>query len=221
MVTATEVDAFTLRQKLAGTALEVFSTGEDVTRLRTTADALKRQGVEACVVAKAGIDRPPLGARPLRCTRVEFRPDALHFIDPDGRRAATLKRGDPCLLVVGALDVRRLQNKLMARQAARRVPGLGLDESLGLAFRNDPLLDLYLPGGEAPVRIHGRRFDFTCLGERNQLAVGTNFPQVLQDIQERAGAVVMDTGFGQKLYPFLSWPEPYDAERMLPAPSRR
>lgn len=212
LVAATGVESFTLRQKLAGTALEVFAGGEDLLSLRATAAALGRGGVAACVVAKAGIDR---GAQPLRCTRVEFRPDALHFVAPDGRRVASLNRGDRCLLVVAGLDVRRLQTKLLAKQAARRAPGLTPDECLALAVRNDPVLDLYLPESEAPVRIHGRRFDFTCLGERNRLAVGTNFPQVLDDIRDRAGPLVLDTGFGQKLYPFLSWPEPYDPAAML------
>jgi len=213
LAAATEVDAFTVRQKLAGTALEVFAGGEDFPSLRATAEALRRCGVAACVVEKAGIDR---GHQARRCTRIEFRPDALHFVAPDGRRVASLNRGDRCLLVVAGLDVRRLQNKLLAKQAARRAPGLTLEECLALAVRNDPVLDLCLPGGEAPVRLHGRRFDFTCLGERNRLAVGTNFPQVVDDIRERAGPLVLDTGFGQKLYPFLSWPEPYDPAAMLP-----
>lgn len=213
LVAATEVDAFTVRQKLAGTALEVFAGGEDLPSLRATAEALRRCGVAACVVEKAGIDRGP---QAMRCTRIEFRSDALHFVAPDGRRVASLNRGDRCVLVVAGLDVRRLQSKLLAKQAARRAPGLTLDECLSLAVRNDPVLDLYLPGVEAPVRLHGRRFDFTCLGERNRLAVGTNFPQVVDDIRERAGPLVLDTGFGQKLYPFLSWPEPHDPAAMLP-----
>ncbi|HSH68773.1 MAG TPA: hypothetical protein VK997_02565, partial [Deferrisomatales bacterium] len=208
----TGLDGYTVRQKLVGTALETLVTGADEVALGSTARILRQQGVAAWLVSKAEIVR---GEPARRCTSLEFGADTIQFVAPDGNRIAALRRGDRCLLVLGALDFRSFQQKLMARRALDVVADLGLDEVLRSVFANDPVLDVYLPGQEVAVRIHGRRFDFTCLGERNRLAIGTNFPTVLDALREMAGEATLDTSFGLVQHPFLHWPEPHAPEMML------
>ena len=170
----TELDKFTLKQKLTGNALQILHVSQDQYSLEQMSEGLKKEGFFSTVISKEEIQRP---MRPRRCSRIEIEQKSLTFFSPTSEVLLTFMEEQKCLIVLATMSFRGLQKKRLARKALNIREQRPLKDILRYIFAHQPLLDIYIFDADSPIRIDSTKFNYTSLGEANRNSAALNVPK--------------------------------------------
>lgn len=194
------IDTHTLTQSLTGSSLHLLKSSRDKAELEKISKELKKQGVPSIITSKSEIRtrRAPLHAKQLKIDS-----STLTLLDGDSRELLSLDSKTNCLIVLSTPSYRKLIQKKINKLAYTKAGKVTVDEAASFIFRNNPVMDIYVPGAKEGVRIDSRRFNFTSMGELNKGASALNFPCIIEEIKRVSSSVLIETGYGRGTLPFI------------------
>ncbi|MEW6378908.1 MAG: hypothetical protein AB1611_04805 [bacterium] len=207
LTAATGLDRMTLRQKLIGAALRVLKVHHEQAALEEMSLKLKSCGLSSAVIGKHEMGEVK---KYLRASSLEIKQKSITFLSPRSEEILSLDSSRNCLIVLATMNFKRLQGKRLVRLAMNAGGPIPVPEILSYIFRNNPVMDIYVDGFDAPIRIDSTKFNFSCLGENNKYATVHNFPSIIKEIGRISPSVILDSGFGESELPILNWLEQAD-----------
>lgn len=202
---ATGLTAMTVKQKLQGTAFEVFQTSRDKVQIDKYHTVLKSFNIPSFIIPKSKVKT---SGEPISCKAIKSDGDSVVLLDGQGREIVTLDDSMSGLMVLGAINIDRVKSKRINKMAIAKSAVFSPMEIINLIMMNSPVMDLCLPGTKDEpakiIRIDSRRFTFNSLGKDRAYSSAENFRVIMGKVQGALKSSMVDTGFGENSLPFLS-----------------
>ena len=183
-----KLDPYTLRQRLQGKGTAVLKRDADEAVLAGMWEKLMQAGYPALVYSDSDFrELPP--AR--RAVSVNISGPKIEFLDARNQAVNHLAAGDECLFVAGNL----FPESLSPRELKQRCTASD-DDLLSTLARGELVIDISIRGRPPRVRIFGRGFNFSSLGDRARLSAVQNVLELLALIRSRTATPRIDLSFG-------------------------
>lgn len=201
----TGLDAYSVRQKLVGSALDILKTGhgaEQISRLRRMRSQLRAKGF---AVALVSADFRLHTTVKTRAVQLEIASGRLSFLDTKSNIICSLAPGEPALVTIGSLDPAQYGcNKNLLKSLYGITPdgANALLEKLQDVSKARPALAVFPPDGARPFHIICSKFNFGSLGDRAKLAISQNFLELVKLLGENAQCEII-ADFGTKALPII------------------
>lgn len=184
----TKLDQYTLRQRLQGRGMAVLRRETDKGKLSEISRKLSEANYSSLVFSDSEFRSIPPARRAIALKASSNRID---FLDARGRVVNSLSPQDDCFLVIGNLD----PGTLSARQLQARLTAPD-EELLAAAARGEPVMDIHTRGRSPRVRIFGKRFNYTSMGEDANLSAVQNFSRLIETVRSQVSGHRTDLSFG-------------------------
>lgn len=204
----TGLDAHTLKQKFLGSSLNLLKIHAERGPLEDISEKLSKDGINSIIITKDELRNPQ---KALRAASIDI--GSKKLLGVKGETLLRLDKNTDCLIVISCKDFRKVKTKEMARHVMRFTEPMSPEKKLKEICLNEPFMEIFSNGSDAPVRIDGTKFNYSTLGERNRNSVALNFKALLDIISNHSKRVIIETGFGENSLPFLSSLNGGDRER--------
>ncbi len=184
----TKLDQYTLRQRLQGRGLAVLRREKEKGNLSEISRKLSEANYSSLVFSDSEFRSIPPARRAIALKASSNRID---FLDARGRVVNSLSPQDDCFLIIGNLD----PGTLSARQLEARLTATD-EELLAAAARGEPVMDIHTRGRSPRVRIFGKRFNYSSMGEAANLSAVQNFSRLIEAVRSRVSGHRTDLSFG-------------------------
>lgn len=198
---ATGLTSMLVKQKLQGTAFEVFQANTDLEKLESFKEVLDNCKIPSFIISKKQVKS---AEEPIVCKSIKEVAGTLTLIDGKGEEIITLDAKSNGLMVLGAINVDRVRRKRLNKMAIAKTATFSPMEIINLIFLNGPVIDLCVSGFNQVIRINSRRFNFNSLGEDRTPSSSQNLRVIMNKLQTSLKSSMVDTGFGENSLPFLS-----------------
>jgi len=196
----TGIDQTTIKQKIVGTALQVLKTTSTLSVLEEMQVLLRKENFPSAIISKSDIqDHGNL----LRATSLIVSESSCSLISSQSETLMSFDGTSPCFIVLSCTNVKGIQNKRVATAMLEKHKSLSVEKTTNFIFLNHPVMDVYTSGSTLPVRIDGKKFNYSTLGKYNKGSAALNFPSIIRLIKRFSSEALLDTGFGENLMPFL------------------
>ncbi len=196
----TGVDRATVKQKIVGTALQVFKSSSNLPALRKIQDSLEKENYPSAIISKSNIeDHKNL----VRATMLDISKGSITLLSSQSEALLSFNGTSPCFIVLSCTNVKGIQNKHIATAIMQKNSAIPIEKTLKFIFTNHPIMDIYTPKSSYGIRVDGEKFNYGTLGKENKGSVALNFPHVIRLIQGFSSEGLLETGFGENLLPFL------------------
>lgn len=184
----TKLDQYTLRQRLQGRGIAVLRRETDKSNLTEISRKLSEAGYSNLVFSDSQFRSVPPARR---AVALKASSSKIDFLNSRGRVVNSLSPQDDCFLVIGNLapgstSARRLKSRLTAPD----------EELLASAARGEAVLDIYPRGRPPRIRIFGKRFNYTSMGEVANLSAVQNFSRLIETVRSHTSRHRSDLSFG-------------------------
>ena len=183
-----KLDQYTLRQRLQGRGIAVLRRETDKSNLTEISRKLSEAGYSNLVFSDSQFRSVPPARR---AVALKASSSKIDFLNSRGSVVNSLSPQDDCFLVIGNLapgptSARRLKSRLTAPD----------EELLASAARGEAVLDIYPRGRPPRIRIFGKRFNYTSMGEVANLSAVQNFSRLIETVRSHTSRHRSDLSFG-------------------------
>ncbi|UCD84913.1 MAG: hypothetical protein JSU92_01615 [Deltaproteobacteria bacterium] len=184
----TKLDQYTLRQRLQGRGIAVLRRETDKNNLAEISRKLSEANYSSLVFSDSEFRSIPPARRAVTLKASSGR---IEFFDARGKVVNSLSLQDDCFLIVGDLN----PGPVSARQLKSRLTAPD-EELLAVATRGEPVLDIHPRGRSPRIRIFGKRFNYTSMGETANLSAVQNFSRLIEAVRSHVSQHRLDLSFG-------------------------
>jgi hypothetical protein len=184
----TKLDQYTLRQRLQGRGIAVLRRETDKGNLSEISRKLSEADYSSLVFSDSEFRSIPPARRAIA---LKLSSNRIDFLDARGRVVNSLSPQDDCFLIIGNLD----PGALSAQQLQARLTAPD-EELLASAARGEPVMDIHTRGRSPRVRIFGKRFNYSSMGEAANLSAVQNFFRLIETVRSQVSGHRTDLSFG-------------------------
>ena len=188
-----KIDLYTVRDRFFGKGPAILKRTLDREEIDRIAQILEAAGYTHVRFSDSQFRALPPARRAMTA---KLGTDRVDFLNGRGEVINSLSRGEECLLTAGDLGTQDLS----ARQLSERVaaPPAELLERMAMG---EPVLDIY-PRKQPPrVRIFGKFFNYTSLGDQSGPSAAQNLLKVIGIVQSLSSGSRLDLSFGFSIPP--------------------
>lgn len=182
------LDHYTLRQRLQGKGTAVLKRDTDEAVLAEMWEKLTQAGYPVLVYSDSEF-RELHPAR--RAVSAKISEEKIEFLDSRNQEINHLAAGDDCLIVAGNLQPESLSPRELQKRCSESD-----DELLSTLARGEIVIDLSIRGRPPRIRIFGRGFNFSSMGDHAQLSAVQNALELFRLIRARTSTTRADLSFG-------------------------
>ena len=190
-----KIDLYTLRERFFGKGPAILRRTADRVEIARISERLKAAGFTHVLFSDSEFRALPPAQRAITA---KLETDRVDFLNSRGEVINSLSRGEECLLATGDLG----SQDLSARQLQERVAAPP-EELLKSMAMGEPVLDICPRNRPPRVRIFGKHFNYTTLGDQAGLSAAQNLLKVIEIVQSLSSGSRLDLSFGFSVPPLI------------------
>ncbi|MCK5236670.1 MAG: hypothetical protein KAR06_06760 [Deltaproteobacteria bacterium] len=211
VVDATGFNAFEVRLKLVGQGIRVLVTNTEKALLEKIAAPLTLLGVPNIILNEDEIKNI---TQPLHASSIVIEENSITFNSRENKPVASLNSNSKCLLVITSMEAKAIHAKHITR-ASLSPASNDTETLLKNILAAKPIMDIYISGGEAPVRIDSTNFNYKSLDELKSMSTIHNFKAVINELSRVSSSALIDASFGATTLPFVHIDQAQKKEHFL------